>query len=114
MVTEIDDQGEDAEQDGDRIDEMEDPTQLEYNALQNLTISTGIFKDGLITKNNFRHAQENDISLTELIRDKKLKAKVVDSLLCVVSRKKGSQLGDKGFRPIITNELLRRHNLASI
>ena len=55
-------------------DENEGLPPSEYNNLQHLVTSSNIFKDGLITKNDFRRAQENDVRLTELIREKKVES----------------------------------------
>ena len=92
--------------------EMEDPGPSEYNALQDLVTSTGIFQDGLMTRANFRNAQENDVQLTELIKTKKLKVKEVDTLLCVENTRGEGLMGDKGYRPIIPGSLLKWYALS--
>ena len=45
---------------------QDDTPRSEYNALQDLTISSKVFEEGLISKKDFRKAQENGVQPTEL------------------------------------------------
>ena len=52
--------------------------QNSYNTLQDLTMSAKIFEDGLISKDDFRRAQENDIGISEAIQAARLSVTEVD------------------------------------
>ena len=87
------------------------PTET-YNTLQDLTISTKIFEEGLISKADFRLAQENDIQLTEAIRDAKLNTIEVDGIICVKERKKRGTGPQPSVRPVLPDKLLRWHAIS--
>ena len=46
-----------------------DGPQEVYNTMQDLTISTRVFEEGILSKSDFGKAQENDVRLTEAIRE---------------------------------------------
>ena len=77
-----------------------------------MTISSKVFEEGLISKRDFRKAQENDVQLTEAIRDNRLKVIEVDGVLCVNKNRGGRGSKRESVRPILPEKLLRWHAIS--
>ena len=113
MVREEGENGEGESDNGAARDNYMDggPT-TEYNTLQDLSISTKIFEDGLISKADFRKAQENDVQLTEIIKKTRLVVKEVNGILCVEGRGRSSSNPTDRVRPILPTKLLQWYALS--
>ena len=81
--------------------------QNSYNTLQDLTMSAKIFEDGLISKDDFRRAQENDIGISEAIQAARLSVTEVDGILCVKGRRRHGASPQPLPRPVLPEGLLR-------
>ena len=82
------------------------------NQLEELVISANIFKNGLVTKENFINAQRNCTSLQAALERGTPRTKVIEGIHCVQGRVDGRPFIQEGIRPLISDSILRQYAMS--